>query len=231
MGEIYGIFSKIDNRIIYIGQTIIGFENRFKKHIRQCKSKTKCAIHNKMNKNGLENFYPLLLMKCEKKFLNENEILFIKKYDTYKNGLNETAGGETMSGYKHKEVTKQKIGEKLKKRWIENREIIIESLKKRPPRKQSVKEIMWRSEYFKKNNPCKKLKVKQKISNSHKNKYENGYVNPNSGKWKITKPNNETIIVTGLKNFCKKNNLGYSGMYYAFKNKIQYHGYKIEKVI
>lgn len=231
MGEIYGIFSKIDNRIIYIGQTIIGFENRFKKHIRQCKSKTKCSIHNKMNKNGLENFYPLLLMKCEKKFLNENEIFFIKKYDTYKNGLNETAGGETMSGYKHKEVTKQKIGEKLKKRWIENREIIIESLKKRAPRKQSAEEIMWRSEYLKENNPCKNLKVKQKISDSHKNKYENGYVNPNSGKWKITKPNNETIIVTGLKNFCKKNNLGYSGMYYAFKNKIQYHGYKIEKVI
>lgn len=229
MGEIYGIFSKIENKIVYIGQTIIGFENRFKKHIRQCGYKTKNSIHNKMLKYGIENFYPILLLKCSKNLLNEKEIEFIKKYNTYKNGLNETVGGETMSGYKHKKETKKKIGKKLKERWKENRELILESLKKRPPRKQSEEEKSWRSEYMKNHNPSNKKEVCEKISQSHKKLYTQGYKNPNTKKWRIVKPNSEVVVLFDLKAFCKENQLGYSGMYYAFKNKTTYQGYRIEK--
>ena len=229
MGEIYGIFSKIENKIVYVGQTIIGFENRFKKHIHQCEYNSKNAIHYKMLKYGIENFYPVLLLKCDENFLNENEIKFIKKYNTYKNGLNETLGGHTMSGYKHKKETKEKIGEKLKERWKENREQIIDSLKKRPPRKQSKEELLWRSEYMKNNNPSIRKEVREKISQSHKKLYTQGYKNPNAKKWKIVTPNNEIIVLSDLKTFCKDNQLGYSGMYYAFKNKTKYRGYRIEK--
>jgi len=231
MGQIYGIYSKIEDRIIYVGQTIIGFERRFKKHLRQCHSNNRCAIHNKIRKYGQENFYPIMLKECKKKDLNVNEIKFIQYYNTYKNGLNETIGGKAMSGYNHKDETKKIIGEKLKHRWENDRETIIESLKKRPPRTQSDNELKWRKDYLTKNNPMFSEKVKKKLSETCKYKYDNGYVNPRAQKWKLTFFNGEIVEVFDLKNYCLKNNLKYISLYNAFKRNSKHKNImKIEKV-
>lgn len=217
MGQIYGIYSKIENKIIYVGQTTIDFEKRFKKHLTQSGSNHRYAIHNKIHKYGHKNFYPILLKECEYADLNVNEIKFIEVYDTYKNGLNETIGGETMSGYKHKNETKKIIGEKLKLRWENDRETIIESLKRRPPRIQSDNELEWRKEYLTKNNPMFSEETKKKLSETCKHKYNNGYVNPRTQNWKLTFSNGETVEIFDLKDYCRKNNLKYASLYRVFK--------------
>jgi DNA polymerase II small subunit/DNA polymerase delta subunit B len=43
-----------------------------------------------------------------------NEIKYIKLYDTYDNGLNSTYGGEGCLGYEHTDETKEKISNILK---------------------------------------------------------------------------------------------------------------------
>jgi|TARA_B110000285_G_scaffold26735_1_gene26043 group I intron endonuclease len=222
MGQIYGIFSKLEDRIIYIGQTIVGFEPRFKKHIRQIKSDKRSYIHNKMKKYGTDNFYPVLLLECDVKELNDKEILFIDKYNTYKNGTNETLGGLTMSGYKHNENTKKLIGAKLKKRWETDRETMIEDLKKRPPRKQSAKELQWRKEDMTLNNPMHSDKAKKKLSDTCKAKYANGYINPGCRSWKLTLDDGTIENVIGLSTYCKSNNLHYMKTYRAFMHKRPY---------
>ena len=231
MGQIYGIYSKIEDRIIYVGQTIIGFDKRFKKHLTQSESKNRCAIHNKIHKYGQENFYPILLKECENVDLNTNEIKFIEFFDTYKNGVNETIGGEAMSGYKHKDETKKIIGEKLKHRWENDRETIIESLKKRPPRKQSDNELEWRKEYLTNNNPMFSKKTKEKLSKTCKDKYDNGYVNPRTQNWKLTFHDGEIVEVFDLKKYCRENNLKYASLYNAFKRNAKHKDIiRIEKV-
>jgi group I intron endonuclease len=231
MGQIYGIYSKVEDKIIYIGQTIIGYENRFKKHINESKDE-KCTkkIHKKIKKYGIENFKPILLLECDINLLNEKEKEYINFYNTYRNGCNLTVGGETMSGYKHTEETKIKIGKKTKYRWENERDKIIDSLKKRPPRKHSENELKKRSEQFKNKNPMHNDHVRQKLSQTCKNKYENGYINPKSKMWKITTPEKEIIITKEMKKYCKENGLGYNGMYYAYMNNTIYRGYKIEKM-
>ena len=231
MGQIYGIYSKIENRIIYIGQTIIGFEKRFKKHLIQSESNNRYAIHNKIRKYGHENFYPIALEECENDDLNVNEIKFIKAYDTYKNGLNETIGGAAMSGYKHKDETKKIIGEKLKHRWKNDRETIIESLKKRPPRIQTGNELEWRKQYLTKNNPMFSENTKKKLSKTCKDKYDNGYVNPRTQNWKLTFFNGKIVEVFDLKKYCQENNLKYTSLYSSFKRNTKHKDItKIEKV-
>jgi len=230
MGQIYGIYSFVHNKIIYVGQTIIGYENRFKKHLRECGSERSKKIHKTIKKYGKENFKPILLLECKGEDLNQKEIEMIEYYGTYRNGCNLTIGGETMSGYNHKETTKVKIGEKLKKRWENNRDSILESMKKRPPRKQFKEELEKRSVYLTENNPMHSVKTKEKLSETCKNKYKNGYINPNSKKWKITTPDDKIIITNEMKKFSKENGLGYNGMYYAYTHKTCYRGYKIEKV-
>ena len=48
-----------------------------------------------MRKYGQDNFSFAILEECEEKDLPEREQYWIKKLDTYKNGYNETPGGET----------------------------------------------------------------------------------------------------------------------------------------
>jgi group I intron endonuclease len=231
MGQIYGIYSKLENKIIYIGQTIIGYDKRFKKHLASCKSDNHCAIHAKIKKYGSDNFYSILLLECENDKLNEKEILFIEKYNTFKNGLNETIGGGTMSGYKHKEKTKQIIGEKLKRRWETDRENIIESLKRRPPRIQKNEEIQQRKKYLKENNPMYLESTKIKLSKTCKEKYENGYINPRTKNWKLTMENNVILEIFNLKQYCLDNKIKYISLYKAYKKQIKYKNIeKIEKV-
>jgi group I intron endonuclease len=231
MGEIYGIYSKKHDKIMYVGQTSEGYEKRFKRHIRcSWHKQNTSALYKSIRKYGTDNFIIKCLLECNNDLLNEKEIEYIEKYNTYSKGYNETIGGDGKRGYKHKQSTKNIIGEKLKNRWENDRDTIIESLKKRPPRKQSQEEILWRSEYMKDNNPVNDEKVRNKISKTHKEKYDNGYINPGSFNWKITEPNGKEIITNKLKEYCKDNGLGYSGMYRAYRLQTKYRNHKIEKV-
>lgn len=54
-----------------------------------------------------------ILEYCEPNELNDGEQYYINLYNTFKNGYNETSGGNGISGYKHKDETKVKIRNSL----------------------------------------------------------------------------------------------------------------------
>lgn len=112
-GWIYYIKNKVNGKM-YVGKTN-NFERRKMEHFHKEES---CPILQRaLAKYGKENFemIPILTFKTTKlnvlnNILNQLEIFYIKKYNTFRSGYNVTKGGEGTSGYKHKEITKQKIG-------------------------------------------------------------------------------------------------------------------------
>lgn len=98
MGYIYKITNLINNKI-YVGQTRFTINKRFQQHIYQAgKRQHSFPLYRAMQKYGVENFIiePLEEIQDET-LLNEREIYWIKKLDSYiKNnkGYNSTYGGE-----------------------------------------------------------------------------------------------------------------------------------------
>lgn len=94
MAYIYIITNKINNKS-YIGKT----ENaeptkRWEEHCKDYKRSyyKNRPLYKAMNKHGLNNFIFKIL--TETKDSENDEIKYIKKYDTYKNGYNATLGGD-----------------------------------------------------------------------------------------------------------------------------------------
>ena len=108
---------------VYIGQSK-NIEKRFCQYKRlQCKSQK--VLYNSLIKYGIENHIFEVVIKCLPEELNINEVKYIQEFDSYKNGLNMTKGGETspmshpeiavkMVGKKHSEESKLKISSTLK---------------------------------------------------------------------------------------------------------------------
>lgn len=102
---------------IYIGQSI-NILNRWKYHKYSFKLNTK--ISNSFKKYGFENHKFEIICECDETELNELEIFYIKKYNSFnsKIGLNLKSGGE--QGGKLSEETKQKLSDSLKGREVWN---------------------------------------------------------------------------------------------------------------
>lgn len=95
-GSIYIIKNKMNDKV-YIGQTTLSVEERFKTHIKPSTSKRRrnYKIYNAINKYGSENFYyEILEENIDISKLDELEIRYIEKYDSYNNGYNSTKGGD-----------------------------------------------------------------------------------------------------------------------------------------
>ena len=95
-GVIYIIENNI-NQKVYIGQTIQNIKNRFQTHCRMLKKRRNMRITIAINKYGKENFSIRILEECDFSNLNEREIFYISKYDSYKNGYNSTLGGKSLN--------------------------------------------------------------------------------------------------------------------------------------
>lgn len=94
-GTIYIICNTINDKV-YIGQTTLDIESRFKQHIKKSTLKSrKYKLYNAMKKYGVEKFY---IGKVESNIpiedLDNKEIYYIKKYDSFENGYNSTKGGD-----------------------------------------------------------------------------------------------------------------------------------------
>ena len=94
-----------------------------------------CVLLNKAwQKYGEENFRYEILCYCDEDELNDREIEFIEKYDSFRNGYNCTEGGDGVLGYKHTDAAKEKIGSHFRGKTLsdEHRRKMSESQKGRP---------------------------------------------------------------------------------------------------
>lgn len=92
-GFIYKITNRV-NKKVYIGQTRFTVEHRFKQHIKNYNIEHRTQpLYMAFAKYGIENFEVETLEECPTDKLDEREIFWIAKYDSFKNGYNATLGG------------------------------------------------------------------------------------------------------------------------------------------
>lgn len=88
---IYKIQNLIDGKI-YIGQSV-HIQARFNQHKSEAKNGNTRPLYNAIRKYGIENFSFEIIEECPKEKLNEREVYWIKKYNSFNNGYNLTPGG------------------------------------------------------------------------------------------------------------------------------------------
>ena len=93
MMGIYGIRNKTNNKW-YIGQSV-NIEERWDSHTGKKEFfAEQCEITKEIQENGEENYEFVLIEEVKnREELDEREIYYIEKYDSYNNGYNETRGG------------------------------------------------------------------------------------------------------------------------------------------
>lgn len=109
---IYKITNKINGKS-YIGQSI-QIESRWKQHINAALRGSCFHIHNAIRKYGKDNFIFDVIELTTEDLLNEREIYYISKYDTFNNGYNLTKGGDGNRGWIVNDETRRKISEAKK---------------------------------------------------------------------------------------------------------------------
>jgi group I intron endonuclease len=94
-GKIYLISNDVNNKL-YVGQTVQTLKKRFNGHCCYSKSdrSNNSLIKRAIHKYGKEHFKIELIEECEIDKLNEREIHWINKFDSYNNGYNLTLGGQ-----------------------------------------------------------------------------------------------------------------------------------------
>lgn len=122
MAYIYLISNDINNNV-YVGKTVSTINDRYNKHISEAFTQhSNYAIHRAMRKYGINHFKITEIETCSLEEVSEREIYWIKYYNSYYNGYNETQGGEGnlkydydiiyslfLSGMNQKEIA-QKLG-------------------------------------------------------------------------------------------------------------------------
>ena len=93
---IYKITNKVNGKC-YIGQSI-NIETRWHHHKYFQKTISHYPLYRAIAKYGIDNFQLEIIEKCSKQELDSKEIYYIKYYDSYKNGYNQTLGGGGSSG-------------------------------------------------------------------------------------------------------------------------------------
>lgn len=99
MTGIYCIENIINNKK-YIGQSV-NIEYRLKKHLQKLKNNNHENKHlqNSFNKYGEHSFTSYIVEECLKDELNDKEIYWIEKMNSYNDGYNLTKGGGGVRGW------------------------------------------------------------------------------------------------------------------------------------
>ena len=92
------VIYKLENMLteqLYIGKTVQSLQKRLKGHERTAEQESNSKLSNSIRKYGIEAFKIEVLEEVLlPDILNEREVYWIEKYDTYNNGLNSTKGGD-----------------------------------------------------------------------------------------------------------------------------------------
>lgn len=121
---IYYIYNIINGKM-YIGESV-DIYRRWREHAQDLKDGAHDNVHlqRSWDKYGECNFKFNIIEKCKEDDLLEREKYWIKFYDSFNNGYNQTEGGEGCLGYKHNNEAKEKM-KKIKREQfqdIRNRE-------------------------------------------------------------------------------------------------------------
>lgn len=92
LGNLYIIRNTVNDKV-YIGKTYNTIEQRFKEHKQDAKRGIKNKFYNAIRKHGNDKFYIELIGQFEEGMLENKEIEYIAKYDSFHNGYNSTLGG------------------------------------------------------------------------------------------------------------------------------------------
>lgn len=92
IGNLYIIRNTVNDKV-YIGKTYNTIEQRFKEHKNDAKRGIKNKFYNAIRKYGGDKFYVELIGQFDEGVLEEKEIEYVAKYDSYHNGYNSTLGG------------------------------------------------------------------------------------------------------------------------------------------
>lgn len=105
-----GIY-KITNNInghAYIGQSI-DIDRRFRGHKNYPMEASNYPLYCAFKKYGIDNFSFEVVEECLVSELDEKEIYYINKYDTYNTGYNQTTGGQTGNSNNCIKISKEDI--------------------------------------------------------------------------------------------------------------------------
>lgn len=132
------LVTNLINNISYVGQSKNIYQRFNKHHIYDYKNeKNECyntKFYQALRKYGINNFKVTILELCEEKMLDEKEIYYIKKFDTYHHGYNSTEGGQNWSPT----IFSEEVEEKRKETRILNKSLQSE---KHPRAKMSNEEV------------------------------------------------------------------------------------------
>ena len=96
---IYKITNLVNGKV-YIGQST-NIKRRWKDHKKDAFWRSgpdyDYPLYRAMRKYGLDNFSFEIIEECNKNELNEKEKFYIAQYNSYKNGYNQTEGGDSVS--------------------------------------------------------------------------------------------------------------------------------------
>ena len=106
---IYKITNLLNNKV-YIGQSV-DIEKRWSTHKSELTNNYHYNAHlqSAWNKYGEDNFDFSIIEECDLNQLNDREIYWVSKYDSYKNGYNLTPGGGNTDSFS-KAVIKFSLG-------------------------------------------------------------------------------------------------------------------------
>lgn len=174
IGYIYKIVNDINDKV-YIGQTRRSIKERFSQHYSAAVTrKENNKFHNALLKHGRENFHIIQMINVIQnsedeliKELDRLEVIWIKKFNSFKNGYNSTVGGGGTKGLKGE--LNPFYG---KHHTYQTKEII--SSKKRG------QISAWKGCHF-------SQYQKEQLSLKAKEKYNNGYISPLLGR-KVLNP-------------------------------------------
>ncbi len=108
---VYLVRNKVNGKG-YVGQTRRTLEGRWSEHVHNAlKMMCEMPIYDAIRKHGVESFEVTVLQECSsEEELNQSEKDWIEKLGTFSKGYNATRGGYGISGYKHTEDAKFRMG-------------------------------------------------------------------------------------------------------------------------
>ena len=212
MGLIYISTNKVNGKS-YIGKTYDSLECRKSNHKWFALNNLyDVHFHRAIRKYGFDKFeWNIIEDNIDKNDLEEKEVYYVDKFDTFKNGYNMTIGGE--KNYSLSEESKKKIsdthrGKKLSK---ETKLKISNSVKN-----------LYTDEYrklisIKTKKAMLNPEVKRRLSISHKGhkhseETKKKMIESKSKKYIIHSPENQVYEIKNLKQFCLENDLNNSCM-------------------